>query len=136
MRHHIAEGLAAILLMVAAAGAVLLATEAGNVEQQRMAQTARALTDGEPARGREAIVELGCGACHKISGVAGANGTVGPNLTALSSQVYGAAGEHTPDRLIAWIKAPREVRPDTAMPDLGVSESDAQDIAAYLLEQN
>jgi cytochrome c2 len=136
MRHRTAEAVTAILLMLAATGAVLWAAETGNIEQQRAADTARALTGGEPARGRKAIAELGCGACHKISGVVGASGTVGPSLTALSSQVYGAAGEHTPDRLIAWIKAPREVRPDTAMPDLGVPESTARDIAAYLLEQN
>jgi len=136
MRHHTVEAFTSILLMVAAAGAVLVAAETGNIERQRTADAARALTGGEPTRGQEAIAELGCGTCHTISGIVGANGTVGPNLTALSSQVYGAAGEHTPDRLIAWIKAPREVRRDTAMPDLDVSEATARDIAAYLLEQN
>jgi len=122
--------------MTAATAAVLVAAEAGNIEQQRSADAARALTGGEPSRGYRAKVELGCGACHAISGVPGASGTVGPSLTGISSQVYGAAGAHTPDQLIAWIKAPRAMRPDTAMPDLGVSDAEARDIAAYLLQKN
>jgi len=136
MRRRPAEALFALLLMAAAAFAVLFAAEAGNIEQQRTIDAARALTGGDPARGQQEIAELGCGACHTISGIVGARGTVGPSLTGISSQVYGAAGEHTPDQMIAWIKAPRTVRADTAMPDLDVSESVARDIAAYLFQEN
>ena len=38
----------------------------------------------------------------------------------------------TPENLIRWVIAPREVDPRTAMPDVGVSPADARDIAAYL----
>jgi cytochrome c1 len=32
-----------------------------------------------------------------------------------------------------WIREPRSVDPKTAMPDLGVTQADTKDIAAYLL---
>jgi hypothetical protein len=34
--------------------------------------------------------------------------------------------------MIRWLRDPQEVNPRSAMPDLGVSERDARDIAAYL----
>jgi cytochrome c1 len=37
-----------------------------------------------------------------------------------------------PANLVRWIRFPQETDSLTAMPDLGVSERDARDIAAYL----
>jgi hypothetical protein len=34
--------------------------------------------------------------------------------------------------MLRWLRTPQEVNPRTAMPDLGVSERDARDMAAYL----
>jgi hypothetical protein len=34
--------------------------------------------------------------------------------------------------MVRWIRAPQEVTPLTAMPDLGVTERDAIDMTAYL----
>ena len=44
------------------------------------------------------------------------------------------AGEvpNTPDFLVRWIEVPQAIEPGTAMPNLGVPEGDARDIAAYL----
>jgi hypothetical protein len=39
---------------------------------------------------------------------------------------------NTPDALIAWLRNPQTVVPGNAMPNMGLSESDARDIAAYL----
>jgi cytochrome c1 len=36
--------------------------------------------------------------------------------------------------LIKWIRNPQQIEPGTAMPDLGVSEDEAGDIAAYLYD--
>jgi len=33
---------------------------------------------------------------------------------------------------VLWLREPQRVNPDSAMPDLGVSERDARDMAAYL----
>jgi cytochrome c len=88
---------------------------------------------GDPPRGREAIAAYGCGACHTIPGVRGADSFVGPPLTAFGRRSF-VAGHlpNTAENLVAWLRDPQAVRPGTAMPDLGVTEADALDIAAYL----
>ncbi len=109
--------------------AMLLAT-AGCDSAER---GARALTGGEPARGRELLRSYGCGTCHIVPGVPGAAGVVGPPLDRLGSRAQ-LAGRlpNTPDNLILWVRQPQRIVPGTAMPDLGVGERDARDIAAYL----
>ena len=37
--------------------------------------------------------------------------------------------------LVAWLLDPRKIDPDTAMPNMGLREQDARDIAAYLLSR-
>ena len=89
--------------------------------------------DGNPARGRLAIERYGCGTCHSIPGVRGADGTVGPPLDDFGRRGY-IAGQlpNSGPNLIRWIQHPQQVEPGTAMPDQGVSDVDARDIAAYL----
>lgn len=90
---------------------------------------------GDPAarRGKELIVDQGCGTCHMVPGIAGADGLVGPPLLAFSRRVY-LAGllRNTPDNLVTWLRSPQQVVPGNAMPDLGLTEAEARDIAAYL----
>ncbi|HKG91026.1 MAG TPA: c-type cytochrome [Gemmatimonadaceae bacterium] len=96
-------------------------------------QEAAALTGGDPARGRAAIRAYGCGSCHHIKGVGGAEGTVGPPLEGIGGRSFiGGVLPNTPDNMVRWIQDPRRVDSLTAMPTLGVPESDARDIAAYL----
>lgn len=91
------------------------------------------VADGDAERGRAALVALECGACHRIPGIPGAHGTVGPPLGDFRERVF-LAGTHpnAPDRLVAWIVDAPSLDPGTAMPDLEVSETEARDIAAYL----
>lgn len=88
---------------------------------------------GRPDRGAELIAQYGCGSCHTIPGVDRAGGLVGPPLTRFGARSY-IAGElpNNADNLRRWITDPQAVEPGTAMPNLGVSAIDAQDIAAYL----
>lgn len=88
---------------------------------------------GNPRHGQELIGTYGCGSCHTIAGVRGADGLVGPPLTGFGRRVY-IAGElpNTGPNLQRWIQDPQQVEPGTAMPDLGVTADDARDIAAYL----
>lgn len=93
----------------------------------------RVVPGGEPDRGRTLIRSYGCHSCHTVPGVSGANALVGPPLIHWRRRVY-IAGRvpNSPDALVQWIMDPRTVDPLTAMPDMGVSEADARDIAAYL----
>ena len=89
--------------------------------------------DGNPERGAQLIEQFGCGSCHTVPGIRGADGLVGPPLTRFGARSY-IAGELTNNaaNLQRWIRDPQAVEPGTAMPNLGVSDVDAQDIAAYL----
>jgi cytochrome c2 len=117
-----------VLLAGALAGA--LACDATDPEAE---EEARALTGGDPSRGRALIQHHGCGSCHTIPDVPGARGAVGPSLAGLAGRSYiGGVLQHTPDNLVRWIVNPKAVDARTAMPDLGVSADDARDIAAYL----
>lgn len=62
-----------------------------------------------------------------------ANGKVGPPLSAFALRVY-IAGEapNTPDDLRHCIRNPHAIEQHTAMPEMGVSDGDSRDIAAYL----
>jgi cytochrome c len=96
-------------------------------------QPPRQIVGGDAARGKQAIVAYGCGACHEIPGIREAEGLVGPPLTRFANRAY-IAGEvpNTPDQLVRWIMVPQAIEPKTAMPVLGVSAAAARDIAAYL----
>ena len=94
---------------------------------------AAALTGGSPDRGRAIIPGYGCPACHTIPGVPGATGKVGPPLAGIVERAYvGGVLPNTPQNLIRWIQNPPAVDPLTAMPNVGVTQADARDIAAYL----
>ena len=97
-------------------------------------ERAATLTNGGDARlGQIEIRKYGCNTCHQISGVPGARGLIGPRLDGIGQRYY-IAGEipNTPNNLMLWIEHPRQVEPHTAMPEMGVSEQDGRDIAAYL----
>lgn len=84
-------------------------------------------------RGRQALRQFGCVGCHVIPGVVAADSFVGPPLERMGTRQF-VAGQlpNTRENLIEWIRHPQAVSPGTAMPDLGVGERDARDMAAYL----
>lgn len=74
-----------------------------------------------------------CGHCHVVPRVPAARGTLAASLERYGRRSY-IAGRvpNTPATLARWIADPQAVVPGTAMPDMGVSDADARDIAAYL----
>jgi cytochrome c2 len=84
-------------------------------------------------RGRVAIQQYACPTCHEIPGIRGPEAQVGPPLDGIAERIY-LAGVllNTPAHMIEWLRHPQEVKPLSAMPDLGVTERDARDIATYL----
>jgi cytochrome c len=92
---------------------------------------------GDFDRGKAAIMKYGCIACHTIEGMRESKAMVGPPLTRMASRSYLAGNmQNNAANLIRFIRHPREVHNDTAMPEMGVTESDARDIAAYLYSFN
>jgi cytochrome c1 len=60
-------------------------------------------------------------------------GIVGPTLTSMGRRSY-IAGRFPNHEIwmTLWLKDPQQLKPGSAMPNLGVGERDARDMAAYL----
>lgn len=88
---------------------------------------------GHAERGALVIAHAGCGQCHVIPGIADAVGKSGPPLTGFGPHTT-VAGllPNTAESLTHWIRDPQSVLPGNVMPDLGLTEQQARDIAAYL----
>jgi cytochrome c len=96
-------------------------------------KNAAAITGGDPDRGASSISRYGCGSCHAIPGISGAHGQVGPSLAGIANRIYVAGSlPNQPASLERWIENPQSVNEHTVMPNLGVPDHDAVDIAAYL----
>jgi cytochrome c2 len=119
-----------IKLVVLALTALLLAAGCARMEET---QEQVRVPGGDPERGQQAFAEFGCQSCHSIPGVDEADALVGPPLNGWADRSF-IAGQfpNEPENLIRWIMEPQEMIPGTAMPDMGVPEQTARDMAAYL----
>ncbi|AEG51018.1 cytochrome c class I [Sphingobium chlorophenolicum L-1] len=98
---------------------------------------AEVLTGGIVARGKIAIERRQCAACHVIPGIAGAKGQVGPSLDGVASRrTIAGLLRNDADGMILWLRHPQAVAPGNAMPDMGLTDREARDIAAYLYSLN
>lgn len=88
---------------------------------------------GDPEAGRRLVLDYGCQSCHVIPGVRSVDGIVGPTLAGFAARVQVAGAlPNLPGPLVAWLQDPPALTPGTGMPDMGVTESDARHIAAFL----
>lgn len=124
-----------LALLVGASVATALASGAVLYRQTRVAAETRAqgITGGMAARGLSAIDRHGCGACHIIPGIDGARGEAGPDLTGIATRAHIAGSlPNDPQAMVRWLMDPQALRPGSGMPDMGIDEAEARDIAAYL----
>ena len=90
---------------------------------------------GSAGTGQELVGAFGCGGCHEIADVTGADGKVGPSLHGLRHRrLIAGSMPNTPENAARWISDPKAVDPNTLMPDLGVTRSQAQAIVTFLYE--
>lgn len=102
-----------------------------NVEQMPFYQK---LTPEQQA-GVKVILQFGCGGCHTIPNIPGAQGTIGPNEAGVADRrriAGGAVPNNNQQDLAKWIMNPPALKPGTAMPKLGLSQQQAMEAAAYL----
>lgn len=119
--------LAALLALTLPLAPVLLG---GCREHERPPQEIR----GDMTLGKTAIARYGCGSCHFIPGVPGAEGRAAQPLLGFAGRAdIAGSAPNTYDNLVTWVQRPQDIAPRARMPSLNVSEKDARDIAAYLL---
>ena len=115
--------------LTATLGAALIAASTAGCRRAE----ANPVPGGDPARGAQSFVAMGCASCHTVHGARGPHGRVGPELTGIAAQSYIAGVlPNTPENMVRWIMDPQGVEPRTAMPNLHVTEQAARDLAAYL----
>ena len=80
-----------------------------------------------------ALFQQDCSTCHTIGGTA-FNGKIGPNLTALMERPTIAAGTltNTPANLAKWLQNPPGVKPGALMPNLGLTQTQIQQLVSFL----
>jgi cytochrome c len=86
---------------------------------------------GDANAGKTVFTTKGCTGCHTIEGVQGAVGTVGPNLTHISGQPYDSFPDD-PQFLKQWINDPQTAKPGTAMPKLGLTDEELNNVVTFL----
>jgi cytochrome c oxidase subunit II len=85
--------------------------------------------------GDKLFMSRGCGGCHELRGTE-ATGRIGPDLTHLATRSSLAAEtiSNTPHELAEWIRNPQGIKPGNHMPNLGLSSSEASQLASFLEE--
>ena len=124
----------AIMLLFLAIALWFAIINQGGMQRLREVDTAESITIGGSANaGFKVITGKSCGACHDIPGIRGPHGNIGPSLSDFKNRATIAGViSNSSEHLIRWLQHPREVDPQTAMPDLNLTEQEARDAAAYL----
>jgi cytochrome c oxidase subunit 2 len=86
------------------------------------------------ASGEKLFLSKGCVACHSLQAVNAPKGMVGPNLANVGARSYIAAGtlKNTDENLGRWIRNPQAIKKGVLMPKLGVTDTEAQALVAFL----
>jgi mono/diheme cytochrome c family protein len=85
---------------------------------------------GNAAAGKELIETIGCVGCHMVEGIDDKWNKVGQKK---GSYLTGLGSKVDADWLVSWLKQPSHYQHDTVMPSFRLTDSEANDIAAFLL---
>jgi len=99
-----------------------------------------ALGRADLKQGRQLLETRGCGACHVFSTVAPLAirprlepGAAANRAIMLAPDLAFVRDRFRPDKLVAWLVDPVRVKPTTLMTPTGLTEPEAESLAAYLL---
>jgi cytochrome c2 len=122
----LALGIAATCLG-AASGASYVAQARAEGGPASLAEfAARAVRPAGPlpaGRGAEVLARYGCLSCHAVDG---RGARVGPELN-------GVRGRRSREEIIEWLRDPQAMKPGTAMPTFGLSRTEREMLADYLM---
>jgi cytochrome c oxidase subunit 2 len=103
--------------------------DAWRVAEARAAQpvSGKAALDGQQLFGER------CAGCHTVRGTK-ADGLQAPDLTHVASRLTIAAGEtaNTPANLLDWVEHAQHIKPESLMPSMPLSASEASALSVYL----
>src|SRR5262245_42635060 len=107
---------------------------AEDFEKWATAQRQPPVDDPQARAGRDIFFATSCINCHTIKGTK-AMGTCGPDLTHLMSRETLGAGTvpNTAEKLRAWVRDPQTIKEGCNMPDMQLTDTELNQIVAYLL---
>lgn len=93
------------------------------------------LADADVKRGRQLVTDKGCVACHAFPDVKWPRGSLGPSLENFGKQgLIAGRLPNQPGVLMQFVRnAPAQI-PGTAMPAVPMTDQEARDVSAYLLQ--
>lgn len=93
------------------------------------------LGDADIARGRQLVAAKGCTACHSFPDVRWPRGGLGPSLDGFGRQgLIAGRLPNQPGVLMQFVRNAPALVPGTAMPAVTMTDSEARDVTAYLLQ--
>lgn len=108
------------------------------------AERKKALAGADANVGRELVTAKGCGTCHRMTGVPSVQPGLlptdvespfgDPGTMSLAPDLRYVRDRMSAGKLVAWLSAPKTVKPDTLMPDFHLKPEEAKHIAAFLLD--
>ncbi len=93
------------------------------------------LGDADVARGRQLVADKGCVACHTFPDVRWPRGGLGPSLENFGRQgLIAGRLPNQPGPLMQFVRDAPALVPGTAMPATTMTDQEARDVTAYLLQ--
>jgi mono/diheme cytochrome c family protein len=91
-------------------------------------------------KGRRLLETKGCGSCHVMTNVEPVPSSTPPIMEAkaferafkLAPDLLAARTRMSPAKVVAWLKDPVAVKPDSAMPKIPLTDAEIKDITGYL----
>jgi cytochrome c2 len=83
--------------------------------------------------GKALFISKACVGCHTVQEIPEAQGKVGPELTRqASNSLIAGVLPNTDENLRKWLKDPAAVKPETIMPNQGLTDSEVDALVAFL----
>jgi len=93
------------------------------------------LGDADVTRGRQLVTDKGCVACHRFPDVKWPRGGLGPSLEHFGRQgLIAGRLPNQPGVLMQFVRNAPDHLPGTAMPAIPMTDQEARDVTAYLLQ--
>lgn len=92
---------------------------------------------GDVERGRRLFGDKGCGSCHLFSGSGVESAVVGADpaiAIQLAPDLQHSRGRLKKGAIFRWLLDPQSLKPDTTMPKTPLSDEEARDLAAFVMQ--
>ncbi len=88
---------------------------------------------GDVGKGKELFENVGCKACHVVEKGSTARRSEGSSERDYAPNLWNIADKAKPEWIYSWVKNPKAMWPETKMPNLRLSDSEAANVTAYLM---